>query len=270
MSRHIHLWGPSSIDMFRENVAGLPVDIPNWDGAINTHPSYWLSAESMHLIEKKAETQTDFAYGNLVEMTGTAMFSEPIAPLDADGTEIWGVVWARALTSHGWAVLHIPLTREVNGTDDMVLVIIGDDPLDGTGVTAVNRATDSDRARHLLRHVAAMHELMVDEARAEVAPMRSRHKNRKTSKRNRAKPKAPATYMVNLRGTELAGKSVESREPSEPTGRHIEVRYEVREHTRNQAYGPRRSLRRLITVPAHVRGPEDAPFSHKNYRVTAA
>lgn len=38
------------------------------------------------------------------------------------------------------------------------------------------------------------------------------------------------------------------------------VRWVVRPHWRNQAYGPGRSLRRLILVPPHVKGPPGAPI----------
>lgn len=46
------------------------------------------------------------------------------------------------------------------------------------------------------------------------------------------------------------------------TGRRIGVRYAVRPFWRNQAYGPQHSLRKLILIPAHMRGPEGAPLSH--------
>lgn len=45
-------------------------------------------------------------------------------------------------------------------------------------------------------------------------------------------------------------------------GRRVTVRFMVRPHYRRQAYGPGRSLRRIVLVPAHWRGPEDAPVSH--------
>ena len=46
------------------------------------------------------------------------------------------------------------------------------------------------------------------------------------------------------------------------TGRKVGVRFPVRPFTRMQAYGPGRSKRRLIVVPAHWRGPLDAPLYH--------
>lgn len=45
-------------------------------------------------------------------------------------------------------------------------------------------------------------------------------------------------------------------------GRHVSVRFPVRPHWRNQACGPGRLDRRLILVPPHLRGPEDAPMVH--------
>jgi hypothetical protein len=46
-----------------------------------------------------------------------------------------------------------------------------------------------------------------------------------------------------------------------PSGRHVTVRYRVRQHWRRQAFGPGRSQRKLVLVPAHWRGPDDAPLS---------
>lgn len=44
------------------------------------------------------------------------------------------------------------------------------------------------------------------------------------------------------------------------TGEPLEYRTTVRGHYRNQAYGPRRTLRRRIWIAEHERGPEDAPL----------
>jgi hypothetical protein len=45
-------------------------------------------------------------------------------------------------------------------------------------------------------------------------------------------------------------------------GRKIGVRFAVKGHWRNQPYGPGREKRRLILIPPHLKGPEDAPFHH--------
>ena len=46
-------------------------------------------------------------------------------------------------------------------------------------------------------------------------------------------------------------------------------RWVVRTHWRNQAYGPGRKLRRRVLIPAHLKGPSDAPLlqREKVYRV---
>jgi hypothetical protein len=46
------------------------------------------------------------------------------------------------------------------------------------------------------------------------------------------------------------------------TGRHQTVRYPVKKHWRHQAHGPGRTQRKWIMVPAHWRGPEDAPLAN--------
>jgi hypothetical protein len=46
------------------------------------------------------------------------------------------------------------------------------------------------------------------------------------------------------------------------TERRYHVRWAVRPHWRNQAWGPGRKLRRLILVPPHMKGDPDAPLKH--------
>ena len=45
------------------------------------------------------------------------------------------------------------------------------------------------------------------------------------------------------------------------TGKHFKVRFPVRPHYRRQPYGPGRKLRKIILIPAHWKGPDDAPIS---------
>lgn len=63
--------------------------------------------------------------------------------------------------------------------------------------------------------------------------------------------------IVHLRRTEYRGV-----EKVEASGRHVSVRFMVKPHYRRQPYGPGRSLRRIVLVPAHWRGPEGAPVQH--------
>ena len=51
----------------------------------------------------------------------------------------------------------------------------------------------------------------------------------------------------------------ETSKEAKGTGEPLQWRSDVAGHWRNQAYGPRRTLRRRIWIDAHERGPEDAP-----------
>lgn len=62
-------------------------------------------------------------------------------------------------------------------------------------------------------------------------------------------------HVVHLRRREY------TTSPPGTSGRHVNVRYRVRQHWRRQAVGPGRSERRLTLIPAHWRGPDDAPLS---------
>jgi|SRR5262245_50361965 len=63
--------------------------------------------------------------------------------------------------------------------------------------------------------------------------------------------------IVHLRRSEYRGV-----ERVEGTGRHVSVRFPVRPFYRRQPYGPNRSLRRIVLIPAHWRGPDGAPIVH--------
>ena len=67
---------------------------------------------------------------------------------------------------------------------------------------------------------------------------------------------SPSVTVIHLRRTQQhPGTS-----PGE--GRKVSVRFVVRAHPRWQACGPGRTQRRLVLVPAHVKGPVDAPLVH--------
>jgi len=67
----------------------------------------------------------------------------------------------------------------------------------------------------------------------------------------------PEVQVVHLRRPEYRPRNEDGTE-----GRKIGVRFAVKPHWRNQAYGPGRKLRRLILIPPHMKGPEDAPLRH--------
>ena len=51
-------------------------------------------------------------------------------------------------------------------------------------------------------------------------------------------------------------------ERSDSTGRQVSVRFPVRPFFRRQRYGPGNSLTRIVLIPPHWRGPENAPIVH--------
>jgi len=91
--------------------------------------------------------------------------------------------------------------------------------------------------------------------------------SRKDSVRDRRAASSHDVTIVNLRyamaenGEEPLGDAATESERRAHSHRWI-----VSGHFRNQAYGPEHSLRKVIWVPAHVKGPEDAPLSKTVYR----
>ena len=73
----------------------------------------------------------------------------------------------------------------------------------------------------------------------------------------KGKPPVPGVKVIYLRRPKNQSNS------SNESGRHFNHRFLVRSHPRLQPYGPGRSQRKLIMVPAHIRGPRDAPFIPK-------
>jgi hypothetical protein len=63
--------------------------------------------------------------------------------------------------------------------------------------------------------------------------------------------------IVHLRKTEY-----HMLDSMEGTGNKLQFRIPVKPHYKRQPYGPRRALRKIILVPRHWRGPDDAPIRH--------
>jgi hypothetical protein len=86
-----------------------------------------------------------------------------------------------------------------------------------------------------------------------------RHVRRRMERDHGVTEVAPV-QVIHLRRPEY--RPILAEEDPTHTGRHLTKRFMVRPHFRNQAYGPRRELRRLILVPPHWKGPVDGPITH--------
>lgn len=246
-SSELPSWSSSSLNVLRRAV-----------GEDQTTPAYWVDEKVVgRSYEDGPYVQRPSIRPNRrPSQKGVAMFDSPIID-GPDGWEIWGLGWKPADGGTSYAPV---LRYNLKVWAGPELCVKGDDWVDIASLGLDRQGAD------FVRMVSALHEYMADISltKTTTSTRPPALAKRKTGKRKLS----PTSFIVNLRGTAVRNLPVAPRIKAEPTGRRIGVRYEVREHTRNQAYGPGRSLRRLITVPAHVRGPEEAPFSHKNYRVT--
>lgn len=75
----------------------------------------------------------------------------------------------------------------------------------------------------------------------------------------RAKKKLPDVKIVDLR---RHARTRPETEQEAAERRKISVRFMVRGHWKNQAYGPARSLRKPIYISPFIKGPDDAPFKN--------
>jgi hypothetical protein len=127
-----------------------------------------------------------------------------------------------------------------------------DTPLGLVGTEAFDLSAQEDR-----RLISALFTLLNTASLATVEERKpSRQVVRNAQRKGTAVP--ASVKVVYLRRPKMA------RKPGEPeVEHHYSHRFAVRAHPRMQAYGPRHSLRRLIMVPAHIKGPDDAPFVAK-------
>ena len=90
---------------------------------------------------------------------------------------------------------------------------------------------------------------------------------RKDSIEARRNAKPHDVTVVNLRRAMAEqGHSDLGDDATESERRSYSHRWLVSGHFRNQAYGPGHSLRKVIWIPPHLRGPEDAPLGKTVYR----
>ncbi len=112
------------------------------------------------------------------------------------------------------------------------------------------------------RFFLALHLLLTQGGVLETADVPlDRATRRRETREGRPEPKVRVIY---LRGSDSHG--------SFNTGRHLSKRFVVRGHWRNQAYGPRQSLRRPTWIAPHVKGPDGAPLDKRPtvYALTTA
>ncbi|WP_297740799.1 hypothetical protein [uncultured Tessaracoccus sp.] len=216
----------------------------------DAHPGldgFWLTSETLDRIQELMPTVNEMEMRKTVTESGIARFARPV---HINGYEAWGTSWYNP--ERGQKAHLLINRREGTFTTQADAFRVEDDSI----VSFNGEPGVADAARF----IAAMHKVLREEAERKRMPGSRGKKSAKKGKGNKVKGRG---WFVSL--SRPVPKPTPER--SEPTGRHITCRYVVREHTRQQAYGPGRSLRRTITVPAHVRGPEDAPLKHRNYRV---
>lgn len=268
MSNFNRNWGPLNIDSYRMSVQRIEsrgLSREDWTRATMHSNGYWASESFIERVEQHAAKFTEITTANVFKGHGIVMLERPIPHAVVTSDPVWGFVWTTRKFDADTAVV----LRAVCKSEAGFLYIAGTYSflVDDTGHRIAQMGM-SDIAQAFVQFTVAMHSLMRDEATAELKKQPLRGGRAKPKRNKKGQQQKPTTYLINLRGSALPAEPHDKTEASEPTGRHVNVRYEVREHTRNQPYGPGRSLRRLIQVAAHVRGPEGAPFQTKNYRVT--
>jgi hypothetical protein len=153
--------------------------------------------------------------------------------------------WSAALTGGMWS----PLGR----SDWPLDVVLGDD------VMADTMPRDNPHLESVIedRQVLAAFFSLLDSDRIVHKGEEKATRQQQRQQERKGLPEIPPVTIVYLRRAKGDSKSYE------PTGRHLNHRFVVRAHPRFQAYGPNRSLRKLIMIPPHIKGPDGAPFVAK-------
>ena len=104
---------------------------------------------------------------------------------------------------------------------------------------------------NMLRVIFAIWALM-NETISVGEPIQTQHASRAAARRAKRVNIKPTVRVVTLRRLRRPTQNPGSGQP-------LKWRSTVKEHYRNQAWGPGRQLRRRILIEEHARGPEDAP-----------
>jgi hypothetical protein len=214
--------------------------------------------------------------------TGVVFMSRPIIGLDTQDegahTETNAYVWAPYTMSDGewmrggdpaeggfivasWAYAE---THDGAGVPRQVWSPFGtsswrfDEPVGAVNESNINDLADMEAAKveveHDKRFMAALWALMASDS----AQLDTWQPNGNAKRRKRKGRPPQKVVVVNMRAAE--------RHASQPADGTVEWthRWVVRAHWRWQAHGPGRKQRKLILVPAHVKGPADKPLAVKS------
>jgi hypothetical protein len=224
---------------------------------------WWVSADVVELVQEAAGSlPDDFAFDwSLVPDSEVLCVLE--APLMGTDSREGGPINIRVLV---WGEGRLPNLMEAmgvsmyGGDDDGILWPLG--RTDWVPGYTVVEPTHDDLAPHLSETQQAS---MAEDRRflatlfllagqpnvtsAEPAPL-----GRAARKRSQR-----AGVGADVRVVDLLHRPRHHRDPA-TGGHHVAVRYVVRGHWRNQAWGPGRALRRPVWIHTHIRGPDGAPM----------
>lgn len=211
---------------------------------------FWIDDDFTDLAEYAAEKLPDVTINrDLMPSTdGMLVWSRPVTP-----RQITAASWTT--TSDGWRLINY---RTIGGG------------LDGTPLQRLREqvgwlapmSTIQVHDQHLLHgeHPAAALVatwLLVAQQAANVTTAEVDKAVRKSYARaNRPTPEVRIVRIGANRGTRPSPERSASGDPERPQS----SRFWVSGHWRNQAYGPRRALRRPIYISPFLRGPDDAPI----------
>jgi hypothetical protein len=99
--------------------------------------------------------------------------------------------------------------------------------------------------------------LMTQPGITEVSQERARRNQRRRDQRQGLRDSDVQVVHVHRRHRDATRANTQASETGE---REYTVRWMVRGHWRNQAYGPNRQLRRPVWINPHIKGPHDKPF----------
>jgi hypothetical protein len=281
----IDAWAPGggvlsslSLKVFDES-GGFHVFVPWWEYEQFTKASLWfVGAEMCDLLDRVAPSLPDtiLAADVIPDRSGFVVFEKPLKSLDSISGDVslmtGAMLWGPAQWSNGdksYPIIGITVYAPIITGKPPYVMPLGnliwpfgqgtDDPQDLEGNYASDLLDPSQCAsmaedrRRLMALWLISQQPAVAQARDQTVSMTPRNK----SARRRMKAPLPD---VRVRVVYLRTLPHPDHEPEPGPGRQYSHRWVVKEHWRNQAFGPKHGLRRPVLVRSHVRGPENAPF----------
>lgn len=224
---------------------------------------WWVSADVVGLIQEAAESLPEdfrFDWSFVPERTVFCVLEDHLRGTDAETgkpVNISAFVWGEAVLRNGLPAVGVSMYQR---HDDVWVPMGRTDWVVGRSLAEETYESgipmDPQKAKSMSEDRRFVATLWLLAGQTDVTSGEPTKADRPSQKRSARRGVGSDIRVVDLvRRHRAAGEREES-----DSGRSVSVRFFVKGHWRNQAWGPGRQLRRPTWINPHIRGPEDAPI----------